>query len=275
MNQNLSSYGQHYLVDSAVLNCLIDTASIGKSDRVLEIGAGEGIVTKELAKKAQSVVSYEIDDKTKKQLDFIADSMKNVRIIYQNILEVDLAEIQDNYDIIVASLPYQITEPFVELLHKLHFKNCTLIVGNNFAQNACTHEYTNKLSLFTDCFFYTEFIRIVDSTAFSPPPKTASAIISIIHKQKEDLLDVPALYVMRELFEQRDKKVKNALREALINYFAAISQTLTKRESVSLLSDTLTCIRSEIMIEQLQNAELVSLYCSIKRMFESMGGQNG
>ncbi len=269
MEQNLSSLGQHYLINAEVLSDFIMYSEIKKTDTVLEVGAGNGIITQELIKISRAVDAYEIDTRTRDRLDALSQN-KKLRIIYRNILKENPLGLNGKYDVIVASLAYQITEPFIELLIKLQFRSCTLIVGKHFATTATSQRYDTKLSLLTACFFISEYKKTISADAFLPPPRTESAIIVLRPQKKDRLLYSPALYIMRDLFEQRDKRIKNALREALINYASTKGINLTKRESKKYVDDYFTIDRPELMMEQMTNKEFAKLYLSIDKLVKQI-----
>jgi len=261
--RNLISYGQHYLQDQEYIDWLIKSAEITKKDNILEVGAGDGRITVELAKKAKKVVAYEIDKRTANILADLTKDYRNVEVIFDNFLR---CTIPDNITKIVASLPYQITEPFIEKIKKLPIERASLIVGNTYANSVISEIVNGKLQLLTICYFNIIKICDIPKSAFSPPPNTWSSIIILFPKSKEEIISNPPLFIMREIFEQRDKKLRNALRESLIRWYAAKGLVLTKRQSNIILSSYLSEIQSDSVLEQMNNQEIIELYtflCSI------------
>jgi len=94
-----------------------------------------------------------------------------------------------------------------------------------------------------------------------------SSIINIYPKAKEDLLSQPSLYVMREVFEQRDKKVSNALREAIIRLFAQQNVVKTKRETKQLLQENFSDEIIDNYLEQMNNDQIAILFAQIEKLF--------
>lgn len=200
---NIKSFGQHYLENEKYLLLLIESAELKKEDVVLEVGAGDGRITKRIAQQVKEVVSYEIDNSTKNELQEVKNEYYNVEIYFENFLKVKkLCKI----DKVVASLPYQITEPFIEKIKDIPCQSITLIVGATFAKNVTNTFLHSKLALLTNCYFSAIKICDVPEDAFLPPPKTLSSIIKLIPKSKKELVDEGGLYILREIFEQRDKK---------------------------------------------------------------------
>ena len=260
--KNLISYGQHYLEDAALFQKLIESASITDQDNVVEIGAGDGRLTVQLAKKAQSVIAYEIDNQTEEILSKRIETLNNVEIIFENFLKVKLPEKANK---IVASLPYQITEPFIEKIKEYNLDLIALIVGSTFANSAVSNSFMGKLWLLTRCYYRVTKICDIPPESFSPPPKTWSSIVVLLPITKEELVQTPAFFVMREIFEQRDKKLKNALREAIIRLCDMRSVFMSKRECERLISTYVSSLEnSNMVLEQMNNQQLETLFTFLR-----------
>lgn len=239
-----------------------------KEDVVLEVGAGDGRITKRIAQQVKKVVSYEIDNSTKNELQEVKNEYYNVEIYFENFLKVKkLCKI----DKVVASLPYQITEPFIEKIKDIPCQSITLIVGATFAKNVTNTFLHSKLALLTNCYFSAIKICDVPEDAFLPPPKTLSSIIKLIPKSKKELVDEGGLYILREIFEQRDKKIKNALQYSIIRFYNIKGILLTKRKCKKILKEYLVTLRREdIALEQMTNKEIVAMYKYICSVAESV-----
>ena len=268
MEKNLISYGQHYLEDKKILDLLVLSANLEKTDIVLEVGAGDGRITAQLAKKVQKVISYEIDTGTQHELEILSKKFDNIEFVYRNFLQ---AKNLQHFNKIVSSLPYQITEPFIEKIKNLSIDTATLIVGKTFAKNVYINNPQSKLALLTNCFFYAEYVSDVDKKAFSPPPKTESAIIILKPKDKSSLLEVPELFLMRELFEQRDKKLKNAINESLIKFYKEKGIFLSKNQSKKITENYVKNLQNEdIYLEQMNNTQVNELYNFLKQIIKKV-----
>ena len=128
---NLVSLGQHYLNNEKLIYLLIKNSELNKEDIVMEIGAGDGRITKRIAKQVKKVIAYEIDKRTEESLNLIVDRYPNIEVRYSNFLKEN---IDFRVNKIVSSLPYQITEPFIEKIKDVYVENITLIVGEKFAR---------------------------------------------------------------------------------------------------------------------------------------------
>ncbi len=251
MKKNLINYGQHFLTNYEYFYTLISSADINKSDIVLEIGAGDGRLTKILSKFANKVISFEVDKRNKEYL--LKEKLKNVNFIFENYLEN-----KDNliFNKIVSSLPYQITEPFIEKIINLDFDCATLIVGKRFAQ-ACKNNNIIKSALITNCFFYVDVITEISPENFDPPPKVYSSIIKLTKRGKESLDSYH--YILRELFEQRDKKIKNALKEAIIRLYSLKNIVLTQKQSKELIIKFFKELPEEEYLYNCSNEDYIKL----------------
>ena len=177
------SLGQNFLVDQSVVRELIDAAKIGKRDVVLEVGAGTGVVTRELAKRTKKVIAVEFDRDLIPPLKLDLQGLKNVEIINADILDLNFDDLnhQSNFKI-VGSIPYQITSPLVhKILHSSNRpKSITFIVQKEVAEKiAAKAPDATYLSNFVANFGEARIVRIVKPGAFSPQPKVDSAIIQI------------------------------------------------------------------------------------------------
>jgi 16S rRNA A1518/A1519 N6-dimethyltransferase RsmA/KsgA/DIM1 with predicted DNA glycosylase/AP lyase activity len=112
-----------------------------------------------------------------------------------------------------------ISEPIFHRLFKLGFKSAAFIVSMGFAKKITGNGEDSKLGLLSKLMFQTQIIATVPPEAYLPPPATATAIISIQHKEPEN----KAGEILQAVFQQEDKKTGNALREALIQ--TGISET--------------------------------------------------
>ena len=114
-------FGQNFLIDTHVLEKIVDAADIGKDDLVLEIGPGIGTVTQYLCEAARQVIAVEIDRKLIKILKDTLSAYNNVEVINKDILKVDIAKLVEEKNEgkpikVVSNLPYYITTPIIMTL---------------------------------------------------------------------------------------------------------------------------------------------------------------
>lgn len=220
-------YGQNFLIDSHVLEKIMDAAEIGKDDCVVEIGPGIGTMTQYLAERAGEVVAVEIDKNLIPILKETLADYKNVSIINEDILKVDLNRIVEEKNggrpvKIVANLPYYITTPIIMGLFENHVpvKSITVMVQKEVADRMQvgpgTKDY-GALSLAVQYYAKPEIVAIVPPNCFIPRPNVASAVIRLTCHEKKpvEVKDEKGMFALiRASFNQRRKTLANSLSNA-------------------------------------------------------------
>jgi 16S rRNA (adenine1518-N6/adenine1519-N6)-dimethyltransferase len=205
---------QVFMKDDDVLESIVSFACLRKSETVLEIGAGTGNLTKMLAKGSKRVITIEIDERLRPALRRQFGKMGNVRIVWGNALEV-LEKEDLMFDKVVSNPPYSISEPLIRALFGKRFKSAILTLPWRFVERLTANPEEgnySKLSMFAQAFFRIETLLPVPAGAWSPTPDTASVVIRLAHREASSASEA----VLRQLVLQSDKKLKNALREAII-----------------------------------------------------------
>lgn len=220
-------YGQNFLIDSHVLEKIMDVAEIGKDDCVVEIGPGIGTMTQYLAERAGEVVAVEIDKNLIPILTETLADYKNVSIINEDILKVDLNRIVEGKNggrpvKIVANLPYYITTPIIMGLFENHVpvKSITVMVQKEVADRMQvgpgTKDY-GALSLAVQYYAKPEIVAIVPPNCFIPRPNVASAVIRLTCHEKKpvEVKNEKGMFALiRASFNQRRKTLANSLSNA-------------------------------------------------------------
>ena len=125
------SLGQNFVVSSALIRDLIKFSSLSNKDLVLEIGAGIGTLTIELARMARKVIAVEIDKKLIEVLKWRLKEFENVEIIHGDILAMKLPEV----DKVVSNLPFNISSPVTfKLIEEASFRFAVLTYQKEFAE---------------------------------------------------------------------------------------------------------------------------------------------
>ena len=111
-------FGQNFLIDTHVLEKIIEEAGVTDEDMVLEIGPGIGTMTQYLCENAREVVAVEIDDTLIPILEDTLSEYDNVTVIHNDILKVDIEKLAVEKNggkpiKVVANLPYYITTPHI------------------------------------------------------------------------------------------------------------------------------------------------------------------
>lgn len=220
-------YGQNFLVDTHVLEKIMDAAQITAEDCVVEIGPGIGTMTQYLAERAGSVVAVEIDKNLIPILQETLSEYDNVTIINEDILKVDLNRIVEEKNggrpvKVVANLPYYITTPIIMGLFENHvpLQSITIMVQKEVADRMQvgpgTKDY-GALSLAVQYYARPEIVAIVPPNCFIPRPGVASAVIRLTRYEEPpvQVTDEAFLFALiRASFNQRRKTLANGLSNA-------------------------------------------------------------
>jgi 16S rRNA (adenine1518-N6/adenine1519-N6)-dimethyltransferase len=217
-------------VDAGVIERLIEYAAVGRQDTVLEIGAGSGNITVALARIAGTVFAVEKSDKFIPMLEERTASTGNVVLVHGDALRIGLPP----FDKLVSNLPYSICEAVLNTLTRLEFEKASLVVSSSFARTMTAGQGDSsfsRLSLLAGAFFKAEKQEDVPPEAYHPPPGGPTNIVTIEPREASDWGET----VLRNVLLQNDKKLKNALREAIIASSRAQGGPGTKRKSRRLI----------------------------------------
>lgn len=217
-------FGQNFLIDTHVLDKIIQAANITKEDYVLEIGPGIGTLTQYLCENAKEVVAVEIDKLLIPILNDTLSKYNNVTVINQDILKLDLkALIQEKNNgrpiKVVANLPYYITTPIIMDLLERHLPliNITVMVQKEVAdrmQAAPGSKDYGALSLAVQYYAKPYIAANVPPNCFMPRPNVGSSVIRLTLHEKPpiEVADEKLLFRMiRASFNQRRKTLVNGL----------------------------------------------------------------
>ena len=221
-------FGQNFLIDTHVLERIIDEAGITPDDFVLEIGPGIGTMTQYLACAAREVVAVEIDKVLIPILE--GDTLKafdNVTVINEDILKVDINKLVEEKNggrpiKVVANLPYYITTPIIMGLFESHvpIESITIMVQKEVADRMKTgpgsKEY-GALSLAVQYYSNPEIVANVPPNCFMPRPNVGSAVIRLTRHETPvvDVKDEKLMFrIIRASFNQRRKTLVNGLKNS-------------------------------------------------------------
>jgi 16S rRNA (adenine1518-N6/adenine1519-N6)-dimethyltransferase len=176
--------GQNFLHDRRIVERIVEAASISRCDTVLEIGPGLGVMTAELARRAQRVVAIEIDYRLAEHL---RERMpENVSIVEGDALKVDFATLTGSEYIVVANLPYSVATAIIRKLQESDPPPSTLtvMVQREVAERMCAAP-PNMSILAVGVQFYGDprLLFRVGGGAFVPAPKVESAVVRIVTRE--------------------------------------------------------------------------------------------
>ena len=222
--------GQNFLIDSAVLETIVNAAVLVPADTVIEVGPGLGILTSELAKRAGWVIAIELDNRLaavlRKTLPY-----DNVVILNEDVLGTDPAALLQgsaphfpsalrSYKV-VANLPYYITSPVLRHFLEAPVKPETMVVMvQKEVAEAIVAEAGKRSVLSISVQFYGKpgIVTYVPSASFFPPPEVDSAVVKIdvYPHPPVDVSDVEGFFkLVRAGFTAARKQVANSLSQGL------------------------------------------------------------
>ena len=220
-------YGQNFLIDTHVLDKIINAAKITEDDFVLEIGPGIGTMTQYLASKAREVFAVEIDKALIPILEDTLSEYKNVTILNEDILKVDIRKLAEEHNQgrpikVVANLPYYITTPIIMGLFEedVPVESITVMVQKEVADRMQTGPGSKDygaLSLAVQYYASPYIVANVPPNCFMPRPKVGSAVIRLSRHEKPpvNVKDSRLMFrIIRASFNQRRKTLVNGLKNA-------------------------------------------------------------
>lgn len=216
--QALKKFGQNFIIDLNTVKKIVDSISLDQETCVIEIGPGIGALSEQLALKAGHVICYEIDMRLQPVLNESLGEYKNIQIIYQDFLKVDLKSVVDQLRktfskvCIVANLPYYITSDIIEkiitsqaLINSIH-----VMVQKEVALKLTDKNYHSPLTYMIESIGDISVSMIISRHIFSPAPHIDSAILSI---QLFQCYDPKLTIILKQAFTQKRKTIYNNLKE--------------------------------------------------------------
>lgn len=176
------SFGQNFLIDEKVVAALVAAADLTESDVLFEVGAGTGVLTKELAKRVGKVFTFELDRDLIPVLKKELRGFDNVEVINKDFLRFTIDCLRFTNYKLVGSIPYQITSPLIHKLLTFEPKPSLVVL---LIQKEVAEKITAKppeatyLSNIVRFLGEVKIINFVPKTAFWPVPEVDGAVIKI------------------------------------------------------------------------------------------------
>lgn len=216
--------GQNFLKNKGVVEKIIKAGNIKKTDIIVEVGPGFGILTKELAKHAEKIIAIEIDKGIFERLKGQAalGGLPRTELIFGDALKFTPPKTKYK---LIANIPYSITSPLINHFLKNQFMNrgnppteCVLMVQHEVAKKICASPPDmNVLALNIQTFSRPVYLFKVSRNSFYPKPNVDSAVIKIeIHKKLIVKCDLNLYFkLISAAFSQKRKILKNSLQKIL------------------------------------------------------------
>ena len=213
--------GQNFLIKRGIVDEIVHAAELTVGEPVLEVGPGIGTLTQGLAQSGADVTAIELDRRLLEVLDTTLASYDNVRIIYGDVLKLDVPTIMNHKPFkVVANLPYYITTPIIMYLleSKLPIERLVVMVQKEVALRMVAKPGTKDYgALSVAVQYYTEpdIVLDVPPKSFLPAPAVTSSVIRCILRDKPpvDVIDEKLFFrVVKAGFAQRRKTFANTMR---------------------------------------------------------------
>ncbi len=212
------SFGQNLLIDRDVLERIVEAAEIAPDEQVLEVGAGTGVLTRELARRAHRVVAVELERDMLTLLGQTTAPFHNVELLARNLLYLDPREVfgQEPYKL-VANLPYYITAPtFRHFLESANAPRLLVVMVQYEVAQRIVAGPGDLSMLGVSIQFYGQprVIARVPARSFYPVPKVDSAILRVdVHEEVPlELAQRDGFFrLVQAGFAERRKQLHNSL----------------------------------------------------------------
>ena len=215
--------GQHFLKDLNIAQKIADTLSLANYKKVVEIGAGMGVLTQFLLKKDTEVYVVEID---KESVDYLEAHYPELRgkIIADDFLKYDIVGYLREPFAIIGNFPYNISTQIVFKLLELrdYVPEFSGMFQKEVAERICEREGSKTygiLSVLVQAFYEATYLFTVSEGVFNPPPKVKSGVLRLVRKPDYHLDCDEALFftIVKTAFNQRRKTLRNSLKPLLTN----------------------------------------------------------
>ena len=243
-------WGQNFLIDPNIVKKIYRTIEPIGSDNILEIGTGEGVLTKIIIPEVNKMVSIEIDPVLVNKLNN-SNRLKKLKVVNKDILKTNIYDLDiDNPVRVIGNIPYNITSQIIFwLIEQLDYWSDAFImvqkeVAHRLIAKVGTKEYS-RLTVVVGAYLDVDYCFTIPPTVFIPKPKVDSAFIRFTKKRNaliEDHKYIRFNKLVRAAFNQRRKMLRNSLGSWDISdqvkekiNFSRRPETLTVQEFASMV----------------------------------------
>ncbi|MBC6696356.1 16S rRNA (adenine(1518)-N(6)/adenine(1519)-N(6))-dimethyltransferase RsmA [Terrisporobacter mayombei] len=218
------SLGQNFLIDTNVIDRILEGARVQEGDYVIEVGPGIGTLTKEMGRTAEKVVAIEIDKTLIPILEETLSDFPNIEVVNQDILKVDVQElVKEKLNggpvKLIANLPYYITTPIVMkfLEEDIPVTDIVVMVQKEVADRMNAQPNSKDygaLSVAVQYYCDTEIVAKAPRHMFMPQPNVDSTVIGLhVREEKKYNVDNEEVFfkTVKASFGQRRKTLLNSL----------------------------------------------------------------
>jgi 16S rRNA (adenine1518-N6/adenine1519-N6)-dimethyltransferase len=199
--------GQHFLTSDLVAKSIVDLVAIKKSDVVLEVGTGRGILIPYLCDKAKKVISVEKDSRLYIDAKRKFSNVQNLVLEHGDAFELDM-----DFTVFVSNLPYSESRNAMEWLIQKKFSHAVIMVQKEFAQKLLSGKGKGRRAISVLASYCMEITKLMDvkKTNFQPQPKVDSVVLYLEPKQtvSDDII-----MAVNRLFSFKRKTIRNVARQ--------------------------------------------------------------
>lgn len=249
------SLGQNYLTDDNICRNIVDVFNIGKDDCVVEIGAGQGAITKYILSKTSNVIAVELDESNCRILE---DKFPELKIINEDILSIDFAKIKKLFKSscrlrVIGNIPYNITTPilFKMIDSREYLHDVQLMMQDEVAKRIAGKPNTKDYgipSVLAQVHSDVEMLFKVSRNNFFPKPRVDSRIIKLTFTDKYTSQIADEVFFkkfVKAAFSARRKTLRNSLKSIGIDVniynldfdFSRRAESLSVSEFINLSND--------------------------------------
>lgn len=260
-------FGQNFIFDTNLLKFIVESAGVTGEDNVIEIGAGAGTLTNQIALKAKSVTSFEIDKSLVERLQKLESEHNNLKFVFEDFMLVDLVKYisGDKRFKVVANIPYYITTPIIFKLLDFakNIDSMMFMVQKEVAERFCA-ECNSKdygiTSVILQSIADVKYVRTVKRECFTPAPNVDSALIKLdLRLDKYNIED-------RQFFVDLVHNAFAMRRKTLVNNL--LKKYNLTREDVELLLNELG-LDTRIRPENISVEKFVELENKLKKLIKN------
>ncbi len=211
--------GQNFLKDRNVARKIVATGELSTKDIVLEPGPGYGTLTRPIVETGARVIAVEKDHRLAQDLRESLLNEPRVSIFHGDVLRIHLPE----FNKVIGTPPYNISSKLILLMANHMFDLASIVLQKEFGQRLiakpCTGDY-GRLSVMSQRNLNIERIAEISRSAFHPRPRVDSVLLKLTTRKTTDKIHPkPFEWIVRELFTQRKRLVRGAIKHALLRKF--------------------------------------------------------
>ena len=225
--------GQHFLTNKDISSNIVNSLCTDSSTHIIEVGPGVGALTQFLINRKNPLTLIEIDEES---IIFLKEQFPHTEIIHTDFLKLEFDSLQLDRCSIIGNFPYNISSQILfKIIENRHIMVETIgMFQKEVAERICSKPKSKKygiLSVLTQAYFNCEYLFEVAPNNFHPKPKVDSAVIKLTRNTTIELScsHNHFLQVVKAGFNQRRKKLKNALKKFSNLEDSSLSLILSKR----------------------------------------------